>query len=362
VSGIIKRLPTLLRESGISNGEPFWADCKRRIDDGAVTPIVSNRFTAALWKVEPCELAKEWAEDIGCPLPIEDSKELARVAQFHSVRQRDSVEAKRQYLEALKGYLVALALDNGDVDRDLVEEFSSVDRRSSISFSDLARKFGYPRYPNPTCNPMRLLAELPLPIYLTTCHHRFLEHAILQAGSREPMSEIFYWHDGLKRIPSVLDQWPDYEPSKERPLVYHLFGLDDYPESLVLSEDDYLDYLIRLSSLSYEVKYADRKMGLPDCVSIALNSTALLLLGYDVYDWDFRVLFKGLIQIIANARKSHTPKGIVVQLEPTADGDPDKQQEIKGYLSEYFDQSHFAVYWGDIQSCVHRIWQLWKGS
>ena len=39
---------------------------------------------------------------------------------------------------------------------------------SDLGFSDVALRLGYPQYENALDDPLRLLAELPLPIYLTT--------------------------------------------------------------------------------------------------------------------------------------------------------------------------------------------------
>ena len=40
---------------------------------------------------------------------------------------------------------------------------------------------------------------------------------------------------------------PDYKPSQDKPLVYHLHGELNNPQSMVLTETDYLDFLINLS-------------------------------------------------------------------------------------------------------------------
>ena len=34
---------------------------------------------------------------------------------------------------------------------------------------------------------------MPLPIYITTSHHQFLETALAQTQNKKPVSEIFYW-------------------------------------------------------------------------------------------------------------------------------------------------------------------------
>ena len=362
MAGMIKKLPAASTPLVNSDAAPFWADCKQRINDGAITPIISNQLTAALFHAEPGQLAQAWAEDIHSPLPVGDNRDLARVAQFHSVHLKAPVEAKRQYLEALKSYLVATASDDSNADPDLVKEFMEQQRRESISFSALARQLGYPCYRDVIGNPLRLLAELTLPIYLTTCHHEFLEHALVQTRHKAPVSEIFYWHDGLKHIPSIFSEEPDYAPSVARPLVYHLFGRDDRPESLVLTEDDHLDYLVKLATLNHEVKFAEKAHDIPVCVSMALTGTALLLLGYSIYDWDFRVLFKGLVQSTSESRKKLTPRSISVQIAPEVDHNLEQQKEIQAYLGQYFAEAHFNIYWGDMQSYVYKLWQLWKGG
>ncbi len=286
-----------------------------------------------------------------------------RVAQLHAVRLKDPVEAKRQYLEALKSYLVAAVQDTPGADPDLVETYLDAAQRSKVSFSTLARDLGYPHYEQVTDSPLRLLAELPLPIYITTSHHRFLQLELLKTNHKQPETAIFYWHDGLKRIPSIFVTEPDYTPTVERPLVYHLFGLDEHPESLVLTEDDYLDFLVRLATLSHEVKHADTELDIPACVTMALSGTALLLLGYAVTDWDFRVLFKGLVQSTGESRSKRTPKSISMQVDPfDFQGDAVKRDEIRAYLSAFFAQSHFSIYWGDMRSCVRDLWQLWQGG
>jgi hypothetical protein len=82
----------------------------------------------------------------------------------------------------------------------------------------------------------------------------------------------------------------------------------------------------------------------------------LLLLGYQVYDWEFRVLFKGLIQAFDDARIKLAPKSISMQIDPKTNR---KRAKIKAYLEEFFGQSHFEVYWGDAPACMHALWQLW---
>ncbi|MBK8049171.1 MAG: SIR2 family protein [Anaerolineales bacterium] len=363
MTGILKRLPKQGSQTEGSETGPFWPDTRRLIDTGAITPLISNYVTAAAFNVQPGDIAASWADEINSPLSAAENRDLAAVAQFYAVHLRDAVEAKRQYLEALKGYLVAAAKDDSSLDPDLISDYLNDDKRAKVSFSEMARQLGYPKFGEPTENPLRLLAELPLPIYITTSHHQFLQNELIRTGHKKPETELLYWHDGLKRIPSIFAKEPDYVPSVERPLVYHLYGLDEYPESLVLTEDDFLDFLVKLSSLTHEVKHADKELDVPAVISMALSGTALLLLGYYVTSWEFRVIFKGLVQETGESRNKRTPKSISMQLDPASDqGAEAKKAEIRAYLSTFFEQSHFSVYWGDMRSCVADLWKLWKGA
>ena len=119
------------------------------------------------------------------------------------------------------------------------------DQFDELSFAQFCDKFAYPAFDNPD-DPFLLLASLDLPIYITTDFHDFLEMALRKAGKR-PRSDLCRWRSELKGIPSAFDEpFPDgrpYDPDPETPLVYHLFGRDEDPASLVLTEDDHLEFL-----------------------------------------------------------------------------------------------------------------------
>src|SRR5205823_2668218 len=95
--------------------------------------------------------------------------------------------------------------------------------------------------------PHRVLAGLPCPIYVTTNPDNLLTNALTDAG-RQPKVELCRWNDYVEALPSIYDDEPDYRPDAQRPLVYHLFGRNQEPDSLVLTEDNYFDYLIGVTS------------------------------------------------------------------------------------------------------------------
>ena len=90
----------------------------------------------------------------------------------------------------------------------------------------------------------RVLASLNLPLYLTTNFDSFMTEALAARG-RQPTRELCRWNERLDGLPSIFEEQPDYVPTPEEPLVYHFFGTDGKPDSLVLTEDNYLDLLVQ---------------------------------------------------------------------------------------------------------------------
>jgi hypothetical protein len=75
---------------------------------------------------------------------------------------------------------------------------------------------------------------------------------------------------------------------------------------------------------------------------------SLLLLGYDLHGWDFRVLFWGVIR-----ERSRKNISFSIQLEPN--------QAEREYLRKYWDAAKFDVYWGDVYRFSHELRRALKG-
>jgi len=321
-----------------------WKTIIRRIKGGKCTPIISYQVTSHHF-AGTGSVVEAWADEIGYPLTDRDN--LTRIAQYASLIGRDPLAAKEEYLDFLKQRLLERAREEQPAEQaaflDTLE-----DELLDLTFSEVALRLGYPRYENELDNPLRVLAELPLPIYLTTNFSTYMEEALKAAG-KEPRTEICYWHEDLvDDIPSVFEEDPDYQPSEERPLVYHLHGMDAHPSSLVLSEDDYLDFLVRVSQ--------DAEV-IPTRVSQALADSSILLLGYQLRGWDFRVLFRGLI---TTKRSSLRLLSLSIQLMPGAE-EVKEEKDAQEYLQRYFDRANFEIFWGDAQSFMRELWEQWGG-
>src|SRR5262249_15290993 len=105
------------------------------------------------------------------------------------------------------------------------------------------------------------LASLPLTLYITANIDDLLEDALKAQGKR-PIVQVFRWRK--KRLPAYPKL--DRELTPDMPIVFHLFGRLSQPESLVLTEDDFFDYLMQ----------AQHPESLPSEVASALANDALL--------------------------------------------------------------------------------------
>lgn len=304
-----------------------------RIRTGKVVPIIANLVGNNLVLGGNDNLVATYAKYTNYPL---DDFNLLRMTQYVSVTDENVTDprvVKEDYVNFIKNRLFDIAEADGlsaDVLAELEEEFDDV------AFSEFSDRLGYPKFDQGPANPYLVLAECPLPIYLTTGYHNFLEVALRRAG-KEPRSEICRWHQGLEGIPSVFDD--DYQPTKDEPLVYHLFGSDDYPGSLVLTEDDHMEYLVAISQ-----NIGRATDPIPRRVRQAMADSSLVLMGYHLRGWDFRVLFWGLIKPRPIQQTS-----VSVQLE---------LNEIeKNYLQKYLGEFEFKVFWGDIHQYAEELRQ-----
>ena len=285
--------------------EMDWELLLGRIKDGNCTPFLGAGACAGKIPVG-FQIANEWAKKYDYPL--EDSYDLMRVAQFVAVTVDDTIAPKEEMCKKIK------------------EKLKEV---TSKHFEDPYETHG-------------VLADLPLPIYITTNYDDLMVRALKSRG-KTPNQEICLWNEELKQRKPMSS---NFVPTPEKPLVFHLHGLCEIPESLVLTEDDYLDFLAAISR---------EQNLLPPRIQEAFTDTSLLFLGYRIADWDFRVLFRILAGYLKRRRRKH----ISVQLVP---GDvPEAQKEkAQKYLDHYFAELHIQVYWQDCREFAAELRTRWE--
>ena len=327
-------MPRIARDQIIANRTP-QETLAEKVKAGKAVPLISNVVDHDLLLQGHQALVQDYVKRI--EYPWAHLYDLAHITQVRSVTHfsTDFFAMRKEYLDLIKNRLCDIAEDEG-VTKELREEAEA--QFDAMDFTALAKVLGYPRFADGPDHPLLLLASLDLPIYLTTSYHTVLEAALTRAGKR-PHTEFCRWQQRLEGLPSGYEG--DYQPTRADPLVYHLYGLDRYPESLVLTEDDYLEFLVAISrDMSRET---DR---IPKRVRQALADSSLILLGYDLHSWEFRTLFWGLIK----CRPPIQQENVSVQVAPD-----DKE---KPYLDKYLSEARFRVVWEEVYQYIRELYQL----
>ena len=177
----------------------------------------------------------------------------------------------------------------------------------------------------------------------------------LEEAGKKPCVELCRWNERLSKTSSIFDTDREYWPDEKNPLVYHIFGHFKDPQSLVLSQDNYFDFLIGMAN------YKDL---IPEIVRSSLSDTALLFLGFQMEDWKFRVLFRSIISqwgISDSDRKKTTddkPTHVAAQIDPDEDRILDPQR-ARRYLESYFNKAEITIYWGKAEDFARDLKKHW---
>jgi hypothetical protein len=357
----------------VTSQDMFWPNICKWISAGKVVPVISGSL---IYDLVFSELARQdgdggenctqskmnaqnalsmiWASRVPYPLP--DSTEMARVAQYVRSKSRSVADCKQSYLDFLKTFLLEYAAQiKGDPALSM-ELMTSMDE---FSFTELAIQELELVKLGPGCSdPVSVLASLPLPVYITTSFHNVLEHALIAFG-KEPISQVCFWSGP----PPMVDEYThvaQLTANPKTPLVYHLYGMERFPLTMVLGEDDYLDFLIRVT--------ADQ--GKPDSIlpSYLVNTlklNLLLMLGYRLYDWDFRTLFRGIIS--SRDRQDMTFTNTIIQLSlndqyQLAHDDQVRESvnQVQEYLQDYFNPLAFEIRWNNPSEFLDTLQNEWK--
>jgi len=324
---------------GERKGFEKWPALLRSIKRGQCTPILGPGLYEAVMG-SPREIARRWAETYRYPMAPHERESLPQVAQYLAINQyaRAPYDELEEYLESEIQNLFRELLPN-----DL--------QQGRIDLDELVQTVGARLRENNTNEPHKILAQLPLPIYITTNVDNMLPEALKEAG-KDPQVVICPWNEYVEQIESIYDQEPDYFPTPERPLVYYLYGRLNEQDSLVLTEDDYFDFLIGFTS---------NKDLIPSAVRRALADTALLFLGYQMDDWNFRVLFRSILSQQGGGRRDRYAH-IAAQIEPE-EGRILEPERARRYLENYFAKgADISLYWGSAEDFLKELFQRWDGG
>ena len=139
----------------------------------------------------------------------------------------------------------------------------------------------------PTFEPspaLRMLAELPFRIIITTNYDQLFEQALYSAKtigglSKRPKISIY---DPNRNSPEKIS----LDPAEEQPVLLKLHGDITRRESIVVTEEDYITFILRMGDQHLHP--------IPFAIRSRMMQWPTLFIGYSLKDYNLRLLFKTL--------------------------------------------------------------------
>jgi hypothetical protein len=261
-------------------------------------------------------IAMAWAEEYKYPFP--DNWNLVRVAQYVAVITRNEKTPKFKIIEEFKGW-------------------------------------GRPDFTNPN-EPHIAVSGLRLPVYITTNYDDFMLQAIIYDEARrlrsdptyqprQPKEALCKWHLVHHRNPASMDL--EFDPTEEEPVIFHLHGHLGDVGSMVLTEDDYLDFLMNISETQDLI---------PPRIQRAFGGSSFIFLGYSLEDMNFKVLFRKLAPYMrGNVGVRHVSVQIAPREDQPLQAQIEQARRQREYLETHFDLQNVKIYWGTCEQFAEEL-------
>jgi SIR2-like domain len=275
---------------------PSWDRLLSTIAEGNCTPFLGAGINAGRLPLGS-EIARQWASSHD--YPFDDTDNLQRVAQFLAGKLGPT-RVKKMMIDAL----TPLSVDVDDTD-----------------------------------HPLGILASLPFQIYMTTNYDTRMTDALVRVGKAACRNQC-YWYNrsaqwGARRM----------NPSVQSPIVYQWHGSVEEVDSLVLTEDDYIDFLVAMTRSRSLV---------PPLVAGATAASCLLMIGHRMADINLRVILRSfdttlrpLSIFVRHLRTGEQPSAAQAQAE---------QQELTRYLGG----NRVEVFYGSAQDFTIELRDRWN--
>jgi hypothetical protein len=286
------------------------------------------------------EIALRWVRRWNMPIAEHAQGDLAQVAQYLRVDSNNPGRISVELQRYLRTELAERRRNAQGADPfAFLEGIADNERPEKII--EAVGKVLRDRDPG---DPYRVVAALPAEVFVTTGWTDLLQDA-LKARGKQPDTGAFPWRGGAGtgRSPRRM-QAP--APTVESPLVFHLFGRLDDPDSLVLTQDDYFEWLTAW--------IRDSRSDIPGPVMTALTNNSLLFLGYRLDDWDFRVVFQSIKSFLGGIGTRRPPlRHVGVQLKPETQ--MIESEAAQRYVDSYFRGDLVDIYWADTRAFLNEL-------
>jgi hypothetical protein len=205
----------------------------------------------------------------------------------------------------------------------------------------------HPDFLNDEHNHYRILSRLPFSIFITTSSDAFLFEALKE--EKKLPQEWHFWNEEWinehrDEVETAFNNLTDKEPA-----IVYLFGHYSHPESMRVSEDDFLDYVFHIG----------RNASLfPTWLPRILRNKMLLILGFQLHDWRFRTITHAFSEYFNSTDDSLSH--LAVQIPPIKDDpSPDDEKNVNTYLERYLNKMNSRVFIGDPVDFIGQLRQKW---
>ncbi len=149
-------------------------------------------------------------------------------------------------------------------------------RNRQMLVQRVVRAVQHGRKPSPV---LRALARLPFPLVVTTNYDQLFETALRDAGKMPFVGVYSPTQDTIVAEPA--------EPTAEAPFVIKLHGDVQSPSSLVITDEDYIRFVMRMGD-------KDPHNPVPETFRFFFKRWPTLFVGYSLRDYNLRLLFQTL--------------------------------------------------------------------
>jgi hypothetical protein len=92
----------------------------------------------------------------------------------------------------------------------------------------------------------------------------------------------------------------------------------------------------------------------------ALADTSLMFVGFRMDEWEFRVLFRSLMNQEGRSRR-HKYSHVAVQIDPEGSQTLEPER-ARRYLQQYFEEVDISIYWGSVEDFVRQLKEGWQAA
>lgn len=317
--------------AGSASETDTWSDLMSFVLNRNVTPLVgSSVFISPLGTRR--ELAQRWAAEFNYPLVSGDrlnATSLPQVAQYVAVKKGDR-GVRNELLKYAYTELLSADHEHTPIDPRFLNPEEVVEQLTKLIAERLKD-----RREADAQEPYSVIARLRAPVFVTLDYTDQLYDALVAEG-KQPTRQCCIWSPTDARASaSARLQRAKTICTEQRPLVFHMFGRLEEPDSMVLTEDNYFDFLVGSSS---------GKDLIPPEVSSAFCKNALMFVGCNLNEWDFRTLLRVILSQRGFRKEDFHHFAVNVDPEDSGLFDPPRARAFfQNYL---YGSNKIEIFWG----------------